>query len=145
MWVACVVAPSWVRWNPNKRFNKPLESLWADSRGSVCFLVTKFLFLFRVHKPICILGLYAIIRSQHLFLVVKVHFTVGHLPTQPVHILAELQSIFSLIRGLIQLLGQVEVLTVKLCILLSQCCQLLLQVCDHLQSKGNIHISHLNG
>lgn len=70
---------------------------------------------------------------MYLFLVVKVHFTVGHLPTQPVHILAELQPVFSLVRGLIQLLGQVEVLAVQLGVLLSQCGQLLLKICDHLQ------------
>ena len=76
--------------------------------------------------------------ATNLFLVVKVHFTVGHLPPQPVHVLAELQSVFSLVGGLIQLLGQVEVLAVQLGVLLRQRGQLLLQICDDLQEGGEL-------
>lgn len=74
--------------------------------------------------------------ATNLFLVVEVHFTVGHLPPQPVHVLAELQTVFSLVGGLIQLLGQVEVLAVQLGVLLRQRGQLLLQICDDLQGGG---------
>lgn len=69
----------------------------------------------------------------YLFLVVEVHLTVSHLPPQPVHLLAELQLVFPLIRRFIELLGQVEILAVQLGILLTQLSQLLLQVCDHLR------------
>lgn len=71
----------------------------------------------------------------HLFLVVQVHLPVGHLPPQPVHVLAQLQPVLPLVRGLVQLLGQVEVLTVQLGVLLSQRGQLLLQVRDHLRDR----------
>lgn len=74
--------------------------------------------------------------ATNLFLVVEMHFTVGHLPPQPVHVLAELQTVFSLVGGLIQLLGQVEVLAVQLGVLLRQRGQLLLQICDDLQGGG---------
>lgn len=69
----------------------------------------------------------------YLFLVVEVHLAVSHLPPQPVHLLAELQLVLPLIRRLIELLGQVEILAVQLGILLTQLSQLLLQVCDHLR------------
>lgn len=69
----------------------------------------------------------------YLFLVVEVHLTVGHFPPQPVHLLAELQLVLPLVRRFIELLGQVEVLTVQLGVLLTQLRQLLLQVSDHLR------------
>lgn len=70
--------------------------------------------------------------AKYLFLVIKVHLPVGHLPAQSVYVLAEVKPVFSLIRGFIQLLGQVEVLAVQFCILLRQSGQLLLQICYYL-------------
>lgn len=75
---------------------------------------------------------------NYLFLVVEVHLAVGHLPPQPVHLLAELQLVLSLVRGLVQLFGQVEILPVQLGVLLTQLSQLLLQVGDHLRQQEQV-------
>lgn len=80
----------------------------------------------KVKKMICMCVCY-------LFLVVEVHLAVSHLPPQPVHFLAELQLVLPLVRRFIQLFGQVEVLAVQLGVLLTQLCELLLQVSDHLK------------
>ena len=74
--------------------------------------------------------------ESHLFLVVEVHLAVSHLVAEAVHILTQMQAVLCLVRGLVQLLGQVEVLTVQLRVLLGQLGQLLLQVCDHLREGG---------
>lgn len=71
----------------------------------------------------------------YLFLVVEVHLAVSHLPPQPVHLLAELQLVLPLVRGLVQLFGQVEILAVQLGVLLTQLSQLLLQIGDHLNQE----------
>lgn len=71
----------------------------------------------------------------YLFLVVEVHLAVSHLPPQPVHLLAELQLVLPLVRGLVQLFGQVEILAVQLGVLLTQLSQLLLQISDHLNQE----------
>lgn len=71
----------------------------------------------------------------YLFLVVEMHLAVRHLPPQPVHLLAELQLVFPLVRGLVQLFGQVEILPVQLGVFLTQLSQLLLQVGDYLRQQ----------
>lgn len=73
--------------------------------------------------------------AWYLFLVVQVHLAVSHLPPQPVHLLAELHLVLTLIRRLVQLFGQVEVLPVQLGVLLTQLGKLLLQVSDHLSMQ----------
>lgn len=74
----------------------------------------------------------------YLLLVVEMHLTVSHLPPQPVHFLAELQLVLPLIRRFIQLFRQVEVLAVQFSIFLTQLCELLLQVCDHLRTHRQV-------